>query len=189
MRKQGLVIWLFGLSGAGKSTLAMHLDEMLSSKGHFVKRLDGDALRAGINSDLGFSETDRLENIRRAAEIAKLFSDSGIITICSFISPAQKLRDTARQIIGEQLFCDVFLDCPIETCVSRDPKGLYKKALSGEIKNFTGIGAGFERPDKSFFTVCTDQQTPQETASLIIDQILPLLAAQKPAALKAVNNL
>src|SRR5215203_1718335 len=103
MGKHGIVIWLFGLSGAGKSTLALHLDEKLSSKGHFVKRLDGDALRAGINSDLGFSDADRLENIRRAAEIAKLFSETGIITICSFISPAQNLRDTARQIIGEAL--------------------------------------------------------------------------------------
>jgi adenylylsulfate kinase len=178
MKKPGIVIWLFGLSGSGKSTLALHLDEMISSKGHFVKRLDGDALRSGINSDLGFSDEDRQENIRRAAEIAKLFSEAGIVTVCSFISPAKKLRDTARQIIGEDLFYDVFLDCPIETCVSRDPKGLYKKALSGEIKNFTGIGAGFERPDKSFLTVCTDQQSPEETATMIMDQIMPLLAAR-----------
>jgi len=178
MRKPGIVIWLFGLSGAGKSTLALQLDEMLTAKGFFVKRLDGDALRSGINSDLGFSETDRQENIRRAAEVAKLFSEAGIVTVCSFISPAKKLRDTARQIIGEEFFCDVFLDCPIETCVSRDPKGLYKKALSGEIKNFTGIGAGFERPDKSFLTVCTDQQSVEETAVMIIDQLMPLLNAR-----------
>lgn len=178
MKKPGIVIWLFGLSGAGKSTLALQLDEMLTSKGFFVKRLDGDALRSGINSDLGFSEEDRQENIRRAAEIAKLFSEAGIVTVCSFISPAKKLRDTARQIIGEDFFCDVFLDCPIETCVSRDPKGLYKKALNGEIKNFTGIGAGFERPDKTFLTVCTDQQSPEETAVMIVDQVMPVLAAR-----------
>ncbi|HYC28446.1 MAG TPA: adenylyl-sulfate kinase, partial [Chitinophagaceae bacterium] len=132
----------------------------------------------GINSDLGFSEGDRQENIRRAAEIAKLFSEAGIVTVCSFISPAKKLRETARQIIGEGFFYDVFLDCPIETCVSRDPKGLYKKALNGEIRNFTGIGAGFERPDKSFFTVCTDQQSPEEAAIMIMDQVMPLLAAK-----------
>ena len=184
MKKPGIVIWLFGLSGAGKSTLALQLDDMLTSNGYFVKRLDGDALRSGINSDLGFSEEDRQENIRRAAEIAKLFSESGIVTICSFISPAKKLRETAREIIGENFFCDIFLDCPIETCVSRDPKGLYKKALSGEIKNFTGIGAGFERPDKTFLTVCTDQQTPQETAMIIINQIMPMLDAKTMKILK-----
>jgi len=132
MRKPGIVIWLFGLSGAGKSTLALQLDEMLTAKGFFVKRLDGDALRAGINSDLGFSEGDRQENIRRAAEVAKLFSEAGIVTICSFISPAKKLRDTARQIIGEEFFCDVFLDCPIETCVSRDLKACTKKRLAAK---------------------------------------------------------
>ncbi len=167
-KKNGIVLWLFGLSGSGKSTLAQQLDEVLTAEGHMVKRLDGDALRAGINSDLGFSDEDRLENIRRAAEIAKLFSESGIITICSFITPANKLRETARHIIGPDLFCDIFLDCLIETCVSRDPKGLYKKALNGEIKNFTGIGAGFERPEQSFLTVCTDQQGVEETASIII---------------------
>jgi adenylylsulfate kinase len=181
---KGIVIWLFGLSGAGKTTLAKRLDEVLTLKGHFVKRLDGDALRAGINSDLGFSDADRQENIRRAAEIAKLFSDAGMVTICSFISPTNKLRQTARQIIGES-FCDVFLDCPIETCVSRDPKGLYKKALSGQIKNFTGIGADFERPDKCFYTINTDQQDVQETASMIIDQLMPLLS---PRAGALINN-
>jgi adenylylsulfate kinase len=182
IKKQGMVLWLFGLSGSGKSTLAKRLDEMLTTKGHFVKRLDGDALRAGINSDLGFSAEDRQENIRRAAEIAKLFSDAGIVTICSFISPANKLRETARQIIGTA-FHDVFLDCPIETCVSRDPKGLYKKALSGEIKDFTGIGASFERPDKCFYRVDTDQQGVQETASMILDQVMPLLMPQPKAVL------
>lgn len=174
MRAPGIVIWLFGLSGSGKSTLAGQLDEMLTAKGYFVKRLDGDALRAGINRDLGFSVEDRQENIRRAAEIAKLFSDAGIVTVCSFISPANKLRETAREIIGEA-FYDIFLDCPIETCVSRDPKGLYKKALSGQIKDFTGIGADFERPEKCFYTVCTDEQDVQATATMIMDQLRPVL--------------
>lgn len=175
MREPGIVIWLFGLSGAGKSTLAGQLDEMLTAKGHLVKCLDGDALRAGINKDLGFSIEDRQENIRRAAEIAKLFSEAGFVTICSFISPANKLRETAKEIIGD-VFYDVFLDCPIETCVSRDPKGLYKKALSGQIKDFTGIGADFERPETCFYTVCTDQQDVQATATMIMDQLRPVLA-------------
>lgn len=166
----GTVIWLFGLSGSGKSTLAKRLDDMLTASGHFTKRLDGDALRAGINSHLGFSDEDRLENIRRAAQLAKIFSDAGIVTICSFISPTTKLRQLAKDIVGPALY-DVFLDCPIETCINRDPKGLYKKALSGELKNFTGIGAGFERPDKCFYTINTDQQDVQESASMIIEQI------------------
>lgn len=174
MSAPGIVIWLFGLSGSGKSTLARQLDEMLTAKGYFVKHLDGDALRAGINRDLGFSAEDRQENIRRAAEIAKLFSDAGIVTVCSFISPANKLRETAKEIIGE-VFYDIFLDCPIETCVSRDPKGLYKKALSGQIKDFTGIGADFERPENCFYTVCTDQQDVHATATMIMDQLRPVL--------------
>lgn len=182
IKKQGMVIWLFGLSGSGKSTLAKRLDEMLTSQGYFVKCLDGDALRAGINSDLGFSVEDRQENIRRAAEIAKLFSNAGIVTICSFISPSGKLRETARQIIGPA-FHDVFLDCPIETCVTRDPKGLYKKALNGEIKDFTGIGASFERPGNCFYTVHTDRQGVQETAAMILENVMPLLMPKAKAVI------
>jgi len=175
MRKKGIVIWLFGLSGSGKSTLAEALDSLLSEKGYCVKRLDGDSLRRGINSDLGYSEADRQENIRRASEIARLFSEAGMVTICSFISPSKKSRETAQRIIGEEAFYDIFLDCSLETCISRDPKGLYQKALNGEIKEFTGIDSQFERPEKSFFTIKSDQQNIEETASKIIMHLIPVL--------------
>jgi adenylylsulfate kinase len=169
--KPALVLWLFGLSGAGKTTLAKRIDELLTSKGFFVKRLDGDAVRAGMNSDLGFSDEDRHENIRRSATLARQFSAAGITTVCSFITPLEIFRQTAREIIGDA-FCDIFIDCPLEVCASRDPKGLYKDALDGRIKNFTGIGAGFERPANCFLTINTAEHEVRESAEIIVSHVL-----------------
>src|SRR5690606_7377244 len=142
--------------GSGKSTLARDLEITLFQEGYLTQLLDGDNLRTGINNNLSFSEADRLENIRRAAEVSKLFLSCGVITICSFISPTQQIRDIARQVIGENDFYEVFVNCPIEICEQRDVKGLYKKARNGEIKNFTGIDAPFESPVSPSIEVRTD---------------------------------
>lgn len=135
------VVWLTGLSASGKSTIASKLEERLFHSGYQVKVLDGDNVRLGLNKDLSFSDEDRKENIRRVAEVSKLFSDTNIITITSFISPFEKDRQSARDVIGDDNFIEVFVKTPLEVCIERDPKGLYKKALAGEIKNFTGINS------------------------------------------------
>jgi len=145
IKQKGMVIWLTGLSGSGKSTIACAAEEVLVSNGRLIYRLDGDNIRLGLNSDLGFSNDDRKENIRRIAEVAKLFADAGVITIVSFISPTIEMRDIARNIIQDD-FYEVFVDAPLEECKKRDPKGLYEKALKGEIKNFTGIDAPYQKP-------------------------------------------
>ena len=144
--QKGCVIWLTGLSGSGKSTIANELEYELNKMKYHTYLLDGDNIRSGLNSDLGFSEEDRNENIRRISEVAKLFVDAGIITITAFISPFIKDREKAKEIIGKENFIEVFIDTPFEECVKRDPKGLYKKALKGEIKNFTGIDSPYEKP-------------------------------------------
>lgn len=154
--QKGFVIWFTGLSGAGKTTLAENLQKELDNNGYITKVLDGDILRNGINAGLGFSEEDRLENIRRAAEVAKLFIDSNIITICSFITPTEKMRECAKKIIGKSNYIEIFVDCSIEICEKRDVKGLYKKVRAGEIKNFTGINSSFENPLHSQLTVNTE---------------------------------
>ena len=143
---RGEVIWFTGLSGSGKSTLANKVSEELykQSRPHFV--LDGDNLRFGINRDLGFTEEDRTENIRRTAEIAALMADAGLTVLVSLISPMEKDRQLAKDVIGESRFTLVYVDTPLEVCESRDPKGLYKKARAGEIPNFTGVGSSFEEP-------------------------------------------
>ncbi|MDZ7606742.1 MAG: adenylyl-sulfate kinase [Cyclobacteriaceae bacterium] len=156
LKQRSLVIWLIGLSGSGKSTMARGLENALYQKGFITQLLDGDNLRSGINSNLGFSDEDRTENIRRAAEVASLFANCGIVTICSLITPTEKARDMAKQIIGEKYF-EVFVSCPLEVCESRDVKGLYKKAREGQIKNFTGIDAPFEVPKHAALTIETDQ--------------------------------
>ena len=144
-KQKGAVLWLTGLSGSGKSTLANALDSYFFENSVHAKVLDGDNIRLGLNKDLGFSLEDRKENIRRISEVAKLFADSGIITIVSFISPIEKDRLEARSVIGND-FVEVFLDVPLATCEERDPKGLYKKAREGVIKNFTGIASPYEAP-------------------------------------------
>ena len=144
--QHGKVFWFTGLSGSGKSTLAIALEEKLFDQGYHVVVLDGDNIRTGINSNLGFSEEDRRENIRRIAEIAKLFVNNGQICIVSFISPLIEMREQAKSIIGAEHFVEVFIDTPIEECEMRDVKGLYKKARAGEIQDFTGVNAPYEKP-------------------------------------------
>ncbi len=164
---------MLGLSGSGKSTLAKELERHLHNQGYLTQLLDGDNLRTGINNNLGFSEEDRLENIRRAAETAKLFINCGIITICSFISPTRQIRDNARNIIGEADFLEVYINCPIEECERRDVKGLYAKARRGEIKQFTGIDAPFEEPLSPFIEIHTDQQDLQTSTQQLVEAIMP----------------
>ena len=144
--KTGSVIWFTGLPSSGKTTLAFHLKERLERKGLPIYLLDGDQLRAGLNSDLGFSEKDRSENIRRAAEVAKLFADAGQVVLATFISPYEADRENALNIIGPERFFLLFVDCELTVCEARDVKGLYKKARRGELKQFTGIDAPYERP-------------------------------------------
>lgn len=171
LRQKSLVVWMVGLSGSGKSTLARALENELHQQGHLTQLLDGDNLRTGINNNLGFSEADRLENIRRAAEVSKLFMNAGLITICSFISPTEEIRTIARTIIGEDNFFEVYINAPFEVCEQRDVKGLYKKARNGEIKNFTGLDAPFEEPKNPAVTVRTDQKSLEECKDFILAEI------------------
>ncbi len=151
-----MVIWFTGLSGSGKTTLSDSLNKVLLRKGYFTKEFDGDVIRKGLNSDLGFSEEDRKENIRRIAEVAKMFSDSGLIVLCSFISPTNEVREMARRIIGPERFIEVYVNCPIEICELRDVKGLYKKFRLGLIKNFTGFDSPYEAPQNPEIELRTD---------------------------------
>ncbi len=141
LRQKATVLWLVGLSGSGKSTLAKALEQALHERGFLTYLLDGDNLRSGLNKNVGFSEEDRLENIRRAAEAARLMLEGGLITICSFISPTASTRNMARVIIGKHDFYEIYVNAPLETCEERDVKGLYAKARQGEILNFTGVSA------------------------------------------------
>lgn len=143
--QKGLVFWLYGLSGSGKSTIAAAVERKLHNEGRFAVILDGDNFRDGLNSDLGFSDDDRKENVRRVAEVAKMFSNQGVIVLVSVITPKNSLREQARRIIGQD-FREVFIKASYETCAKRDPKGLYAKVATGEIKQFTGKDSGFEEP-------------------------------------------
>jgi len=165
--QKACVIWLTGLSGSGKSTIANELEYRLNKIKYHTYLLDGDNIRSGLNSDLGFSEKDREENIRRISEVAKLFLDAGIITITAFISPFKKDREKAREIIGED-FIEVFVDTPLEECIKRDPKGLYKKALDGEIKEFTGINSPYEEPTNPDIYINTTKNDISSSVDLII---------------------
>jgi adenylylsulfate kinase len=156
LKQRSVVIWMVGLSGSGKSTIAKALEQDLYERGYLTQLLDGDNLRTGINNNLGFSEADRTENIRRSAEVSRLFLNCGIITICSFISPTKEIRQAAKKIIGEQDYFEVYVNAPFEVCEQRDVKGLYKKARNGEIKNFTGLDAPFEAPKKPSVELRTD---------------------------------
>src|SRR5210317_2279136 len=147
LRQSAKVIWFTGLSGSGKTTLASNLEKELFFRRFFCQVLDGDNIRSGINNNLGFSKEDRLENIRRIAEVSKLLINTGMITICSFISPTEEIRSMARSIIGEKDFIEVFLNPPLSVCEERDVKGLYRRARAGEIQDFTGISAPFEAPE------------------------------------------
>ena len=157
------VIWFTGLSGAGKSTLSVALEKELFLRGIHPYRLEGDNIRFGLNQDLGFSPEDRRENIRRISEVAKLMADAGLVTLAAFISPYRKDRQLAREIIGNEDFIEVYVKAGLETCESRDPKGLYKKARSGEIKNFTGIDAPYEEPVRPELVIDTELYTVEES--------------------------
>lgn len=168
---KGATIWFTGLSGSGKSTVAVELEGILFEKGIASYRLDGDNVRLGINKNLGFSAEDRAENIRRIGEIAKLFVDSGMIALSSFVSPYREDRDIARKLHEDagMDFIEVFVDCSLEAAEERDPKGLYKKARAGEIKNFTGIDDPYEAPENPELHLHSDQQTLEEEVNLILD--------------------
>jgi adenylylsulfate kinase len=173
LRQRGATIWFTGLSGSGKSTIAVALENALHELGKLSYRLDGDNVRHGINKNLGFSEDDRKENIRRIGEVAKLFGDAGVIALSSFISPYKSDRDEVRALhdAAGLRFVEVFVDCPLEEAEKRDPKGLYKKARAGEIKNFTGIDDPYEAPEKAELHLRTDQLTLEKEVETILDYL------------------
>jgi len=175
LNQRARVIWLTGLSGAGKTTLAKHLEYELFTRGFLCQVLDGDNIRSGINNNLGFSEADRFENIRRIAEISKLFVQCGVITINCFISPTDEIRDMARNIIGHDDFIEVYVNAPLSVCESRDVKGLYSKARRGEIKDFTGITSPFESPGKTDIEIRTDLMSVEDSVKKLLEFILPLI--------------
>jgi len=172
LNQHAVVIWLTGLSGSGKSTLARGLEAKLHQIGVLTKLLDGDNLRTGLNKNLGFSEQDREENIRRVAETAKLFIDSGVVTICSFVSPTIEIRKMAADIIGRNDFLEVMVEASFDACAARDVKGLYKKALIGEIKNFTGLDAPFEVPKQPFLRIDTENLSIEESIDLLYKSVI-----------------
>ncbi len=167
LEQRAICIWMTGLSGSGKSTIAQGLEKKLHENGILVSILDGDNVRSGINNNLGFSDADRTENIRRISEINKLFLATGIVTINSFVSPTKDIRDLAKQIIGEQDFYEIYINASFNECAKRDVKGLYKKALAGEIKNFTGLDAPFEAPINPALEIKTTDQTIEESIETI----------------------
>jgi len=171
--QKGICIWLTGLSGSGKTTIAKHIAKELHQAGILTEVLDGDNIRLGINKNLSFSVEDRMENIRRTAEICKLFVNSGIVTICCLVSPTKKIRSLAKEIIGENDFYDVFINASLTTCEKRDTKGLYQKARAGEITDFTGISSPFETPENPSLVLDTDGKSIVESSSILLNEILP----------------
>ena len=173
LNQRGVMIWFTGLSGSGKSTLAIAMERELQKRGLLCRILDGDNIRSGINNNLGFSEADRMENIRRIADIGKLFVDTGIITLAAFISPNNDMREMAANIIGKQDFMEIYISTPLEECERRDVKGLYAKARRGEIKNFTGISAPFEVPAHPALSLDTSKLSVEESVNKLLELILP----------------
>lgn len=171
--QRGVMVWFTGLSGSGKSTIAIALERELHKRGLLCRILDGDNIRSGINNNLGFSEADRVENIRRIAEVSKLFIDTGIVTIAAFISPNNDIREMAANIIGREDFLEIYVSTPIEECERRDVKGLYAKARRGEIKNFTGISAPFEAPTHPDLTLDTSVLSLEESVGQLLKLVLP----------------
>jgi adenylylsulfate kinase len=175
LNQNGKVVWLTGLSGSGKTTIAKGVEKELHQRGFLCQVLDGDNIRSGINSNLGFTLEDRLENIRRIAEVSKLFVNCGIVTINSFISPTEKIRNQARDIIGKEDFIAVYVNAPVAVCEKRDVKGLYKKARAGEIKNFTGVTTDFEPLSNPDIEIQTDKMSVKESVNKIVDFVLPFI--------------
>lgn len=179
LSQRGVTLWFTGLSGSGKSSIAIALERYLSSRGHLCRILDGDNIRCGINSDLGFSESDRRENIRRIAEVCKLFTSTGVITLAAFVSPTRDLRRMAAEIIGRDDFVEIYVSTPIEECERRDVKGLYAKARRGEIADFTGVSAPFEAPDAADIVIDTSNIGIEECVRQIMERLAPRIV---PAA-------
>ncbi|WP_018108456.1 adenylyl-sulfate kinase [Bacteroides propionicifaciens] len=173
LNQKGIMIWLTGLSGSGKSTIAIALERELHKRGVLCKLLDGDNIRSGINSNLGFSEEDRKENVRRIAEVSKLFIDMGIVTLAAFISPTTEIRDLAEEIIGSDDFIEVYVSTPLAVCEVRDVKGLYAKAREGKVKNFTGISSPFEAPTHADISIDTSKLSLEESVNELLNLILP----------------
>lgn len=176
LNQRSKVLWLTGLSGSGKSTIAKYLERLLFEEGYLPQVLDGDNIRFGINNNLSFNAEDRLENIRRIAEISKLYLHTGVICINSFISPSREMRDLARSIVGAEDFVEIYINAPIEVCEARDVKGLYQKARAGLIKGFTGIDDPYEAPENPNLEIRTDQLTIEASAVLIMDYLRPLIS-------------
>lgn len=172
LHQHGLMVWFTGLSGSGKSTIAMGVERELHKRGILCRILDGDNIRAGINSNLGFSAEDRKENIRRIAEIGKLFVQTGVITLACFVSPTNDIRRLAREIIGEEDFREVFVSTPLEVCEQRDVKGLYAKARRGEVKEFTGISAPFEVPENPSLELDTSRLSLEDCVKMVVEMVM-----------------
>jgi len=169
--QKSCIIWFTGLSGSGKSTISNALEEVLYNNGNFTYLLDGDNVRHGLNKDLGFDDKSRVENIRRVGEIAKLFVDSGLIVLTAFISPFKSDRELVKGLVEETDFIEVFIDTPLEVCESRDPKGLYKKARAGEIKDFTGIDSPYEAPIKPTIHIKNDNISVEKACEQVIEYL------------------
>lgn len=164
--QKGMVLWMYGLSGAGKSTIAAALERELHNEGRFVVILDGDNFRNGLNSDLGFCDEDRTENVRRVAEVAKMFASQGVIVVVGVITPKRALRELAKKVVGES-FAEIYIHASFETCASRDPKGLYAKVADGKIKQFTGKDSSFEEPDCPDLLINTEELEPSAAVGKI----------------------
>ncbi|RME60610.1 MAG: adenylyl-sulfate kinase, partial [Candidatus Dadabacteria bacterium] len=173
-------IWFSGLPASGKSTLARELEKKLFNLGYATYILDGDNVRLGINKDLGFSLKDREENIRRVAEIAKLFNQAGVIVLCSFVAPTEKIRQMACSIIGKDKFLEVYVNTPLEVCEKRDPKGLYKKAREGKIKDFTGISSPFEEPENPFLSIDTSKVSLSDAVARLVKEVVSKIGSITP---------
>jgi adenylylsulfate kinase len=171
LKQKGVVLWFTGLSGSGKSTVANEVAHKLHEREKLAYILDGDNIRHGLNKDLGFSPEDRKENIRRISEVANLFADAGLITITAFISPYAKDRNFCRELAGEGRFLEIYVKASLETCEKRDPKGMYKKARTGEIKEFTGINAPYEEPENPELITDTDKETVEESAEKVLKKL------------------
>ena len=171
LKQKGIVIWFTGLSGSGKSTIANEVAYKLHQMGKLTYVLDGDNIRHGLNKNLGFSPEDRNENIRRISEVANLFVDAGLITLTAFISPYKKYRNFCRELVGNDRFIEVYTKASLETCEKRDPKGLYKKAREGIIKDFTGISAPYEEPENPELIIDTDKYSIEESAELVLKKL------------------
>lgn len=173
LQQKAFVVWMTGLSGSGKSTVAKGLERHLHEQGLLTQMLDGDNIRVGINNNLGFSEADRTENVRRISEVSKLFINCGVVALNCFVSPTKEMRQLAKDIIGAENFIEVYINASVDECEKRDVKGLYAKARAGEIKNFTGIDAPFEAPENPDIEINTAELTIDESIQKVLDYILP----------------